>query len=221
MQRNITLIVNIFDDNDDSALSISSRRGFLRSLKLILRCPKTLQSTITKLLQKEDNFHGPNIREALNFRGKLMQLNATCCLNVDKSLLQAAIIGDFRAIRGLLSCPESDVNVIDEKGRTPLFLASWLRHEKAVQALLNDTNINVNVGTIFDGATPFSIASRKGYFEIMQLLINHEQTVESQVWLIDKWASDFSKPISKMKPTPKNISTATTSKTGKSLQRGP
>ena len=110
-------------------------------------------------------------------------MDSTCCLGVGKGLLNASIHGEFRAIRGLLSCPDSDVNVVDERGRTPLYLASWLRHVEAVKTLLGDKGINVNIGTKFNGATPFSIASRKGYFEIVKIFIDHKHTMEGKgIW---------------------------------------
>ena len=39
--------VNIIDAKDESAISIASKRGYLRSLKLLLRCP-TLASISLK-----------------------------------------------------------------------------------------------------------------------------------------------------------------------------
>ena len=182
--------VNIIDAKEESALSIASKRGFLTFVKLLLRCPKT---NLTNLYMRDNDYHGPNMLEVLKYRSELIKLQSSCCLNVGKSLLNAALIGDFRGVRGLLICPDVDVNIIDKKGRTPLYLASWLRHIKVIEVLLSDKNINSNIGNHIDGGTPFSIASKKGHFEIMEKLINHRQTQEGIGWSIDIWTSYFMK----------------------------
>ena len=61
---------------------------------------------------------------------KLTQVGATCCLNLKEALLRAAWVGDFRAIRGLLLCPDTDTGVVDYRGRTPLYLISLKGHHR-------------------------------------------------------------------------------------------
>ena len=108
-------------------------------------------------------------------------------------MLKAAWIGDFRGIRGLLLCPDANINALDERGRTPLYLASWLSHTKVVEVLLNDTDIDVNKGNNSDGSTPFSIASEEGHFETMEKLINHNRIIAGKGWSIDSWTPHFTR----------------------------
>ena len=187
--------VNIFNAKDESAISITLKRVFLRSLKLMLRCPKTI------LPQKDEDYHSLNIKEVLDYQIELTKLQSSCCLNVCDSILKAAWIGDFRGIRGLLLCPDADINVVDEKGRTPLYLASWLRHTKVVEVILNNAKVDVNIGNIIEGSTPFSIASKKGHFEIMEKLLNHVKIKEGKGWTNDIWAFHFTQSKYKFEPT--------------------
>ena len=181
--------VNIIDAKDNTAISIASKWGSLKIVKLILRCPKV---HVNNLLKKDADYHGPNMNEILKYHTELAKLPTTCCLDVGETLLKSAWIGDFRGIRGLLMCPDIDINVVDKKGRTPLYLASWLRHLKVIEILLKDPNIDVNKGMFIDQSTPFVIASKKGYFDIMEKLINHENVEEGKGWTIDCWAPDSS-----------------------------
>ena len=119
-------------------------------------------------------------------------MNATCCLNVTERLLRAAWVGDFRAIRGLLQCPgsESNVNVVDNKGRTPLYIAAMMGHLDAVIALINNTSIDLEIGAKLDGITPFAVASIKSHFDIMKELILHGQFDKGKKengWCKDNW----------------------------------
>ena len=86
-----------------------------------------------------------------------MKIEHTCCVNVNEGLIIAAITGDHRAIRGLGQCPNADINTIDAKGRTPLYLASLLGHAKATEEILNQENVSFNKGREIDGLTPFSV----------------------------------------------------------------
>ena len=111
-------------------------------------------------------------------------------------------------------CPDADINTVDVKGRTPLFLASWLGYTKVVEALLNNKKIDVNKGNFVDGNTPFSIASIKGHFAVMEKLINHNKIQEGKGWSIDNWAHHITR--SKVKPEP----TATPTRIGTTARRG-
>ena len=96
-------------------------------------------------------------------------------------------IGDFRAINGLLLCRQSDVNAVDQRGRTPLFLASLKGHSQAVEALLANPYIDINKGATHHGGTAFSIASEKGHFEIMRLLLQEDVIDVGLGWYSDDW----------------------------------
>ena len=164
-----------------------------------MRCPKT---NITNFLQKDHQNHGPNIEEVIKYTTALKKLPSTCCFKLEQSLLKAAQTGDFRGIRGLLLCPNSDINVVDEKGRSLLYLAAWLKHKKVVDVLLNDKNIDVNKGIILDGSNPFAIASKKGHYEILEKLISHNDIIEGKGWNSDSWTTHIAKSNIKTRATP-------------------
>ena len=156
------------------------------AVKLLLRCTKT---RVDNIVSKNED-----IEEAIIMRASLLNVGLTCCLNVAEGLLQAATKGYYRDIRGLLQCPKSDSNVLDRKGRTPLYLASWKGQDMAVQALLEDHNIDVNIGKTLDGGTAFSIASEKkvdGQLKVMRHLILYDNTVVksnlANGWCRDNW----------------------------------
>ena len=119
----------------------------------------------------------------------IMEENPTCCLDIRENFLQAAFVGDFRATMGLLECPDSDigVNKPDKKGRTSLYIASLMGHHKAVEVLLSNEKVLVNIGRQIDGGTAFSIASEKGNFEVMRTLIQNRKTDLVKGWCTDNW----------------------------------
>ena len=166
-------------------LVMASRNGYLNVVKMLLRCSKT-QVEINKL----------DIFEDLDDNGRSMidilrKSKHTCCLSENKGLLKAAISGDYRALKGLGQCPKADINTVDAKGRTPLYLATWFGHKKAIAELLNQKNLDFDKGRSLDGMTPLSIASQKGHAQIMRLLIEHSNNqntsdVDSS-WQSDKW----------------------------------
>ena len=167
-----------------TALAIASMKGYLNVVKLLLRCPKT-QFNINEM----DIFEGQD-DSGLSYRNTLLKSKHTCCLNKNAGLLKAAISGDHRAIKGLGQCPNADINTVDVKGRTPLYLTSLFGHAKATEELLKQDNIDFNKGRRIDGLTPFSIASQKGHVQIMRILIQHFYKNDLDIdngWLRDVW----------------------------------
>ena len=167
-----------------TALAMASMKGYLNVVKLLLRCPKT-QFNINEM----DIFEGQD-DSGLSYRNTLLKSKHTCCLNKNAGLLKAAISGDHRAIKGLGQCPNADINTVDAKGRTPLYLTSLFGHAKATEELLKQENIDFNKGRRIDGLTPFSIASLKVHVQIMRILIQHSYKNDLDIdngWLRDVW----------------------------------
>lgn len=161
-------------------------RIYYRIIKLLLRCPKTIFST--RMIPEGYMILRQELEPILDMRSILIKMRSTCCINVREDLLNAAWLGDFRAIRGLLECPGTEINInsVDTKGRTPLYIAALMGHLQAVVVLTSNININVNIGILFDGSTALSIASEKAHFDIMRQLIGHSNANEG--WNRDNWA---------------------------------
>ena len=145
----------------------------------------------------------------MKYQPELTTLISTCCLKVGENLINSAWLGDYRAMRGLLLCPDAAINVMDKKGRTPLYIASWMNHVKVIETILNDTQIDANIGNFVDQNTPFSIASQKNHFEVMEKLINHVKMDEGKGWSVDCWAPQSVRPelMMEVTTTPTTIST--------------
>ena len=163
-------------------------------IKLMVMCPKTEFTNETLAQDTKDTAIWGDIQLVIGFPAVIMP---TCCLNINESILGAAWTGDFRAIRGLLECPEpeTNINVVDKKGRTPLYIASMMGHIQAVKVLLQNPNEDVNIGQIIDGGTAFSIASEKAYFDVMRVLIEDGESDENKGWCSGKWANPCEKMV--------------------------
>ena len=93
-------------------------------------------------------------------------LNATDA-NGDTALARAAGSGNVEIVRLLLSCPGIAPNAC-----VPLTRAAWMGHRDCVQALLQRTDINVNVINE-QGDTALELAAGIGNADIVQLLLRH------------------------------------------------
>ena len=102
-------------------------------------------------------------------------------------------MGDYKGIRGLAKCPNADINKQDVKGRTGLYLASWMGHFHAVREYLALPNIDTNKGTKLTGETAYSIASKKSNFDVMVILSQHENVDVNKGWLSDSWTTSSRK----------------------------
>ena len=180
-------LVNQRNLQGQSALSISiekyqnGERKKFQLVKLLLRCPKT-EIII-------DSSFGPEIIQSMKYQSSVVEQNPTCCIKVNASLLGAAWINDFRAIKGLIECPgmKSNVNTFDNEGRTPLYTAAMRGHLESLKVLLKSQNINVNIGRRITGGTAFSIASEKSHFGVMAALIVNKKSSVSKGWCSDSW----------------------------------
>ena len=128
--------------------------------------------------------------EAMKLREHLLKDNYTCCLNATRMLMKKAKDGDQRAVRGLAQCPNGDINIEDDKGRTPLYHATLNGHIGVVYELLSVTGIDTNKGRHLDGMTPFSVASKKGHLEILSMYVLHGDTDVKQGWLKNIWTPE-------------------------------
>ena len=162
--------VNYLDSYSESALQKAVIGQHLEIFEVLLRCPKT---------KIPEEFEGN--------RTALMKKSATCCLNTSFALLAAAWGDDFRAIRGLLQCPCAEINTVNQKGMTPIYIASLQGHLQSAQVLVNDRKLDVNKVRRTKGTTAFAIASEKGHFKIMQLLVNHKNIDVNVAWCKDNW----------------------------------
>ena len=184
--RHTQIEVNRKDSYGDTALLKATWRSYLKIVKLFLRCSATI---IPYDYRNELEDSGKKeIIEAIDWWATLAKMSATCCLNVNEDLITAANAGDFRAIRGLLLCPNSDINVVDNRGRTPLYLSAWKGHIQAVEVLLADSKNEVNQGTTSDGQTAFSIASQEGHLIVMKILLQDNRTDANVGWCGRSWA---------------------------------
>ena len=217
--------VNMEDTNGATALSVAIQkygtdswfnteygsRKYFRILKLLLKCPK-LEVPDGNFEVLDEVF--PELNE---IRSVARDVKQSCCLQTKENLLNAAWVGDFRAIRGLLHCPdsESNANIADEKGRTPLYIASMMGHQQAVNVLLSSEHTDVNINERVVGGTAFSIASEKSHFKVMRVLTENGQSDGNKGWCRDNWAKPciISKdvPPATMSPTSGKLSKVTVS----------
>ena len=182
----------------------ASSRGYLGAVKLLLRCPET------QVMRDYSGYQSHvEMMEAINLRPVLSMLNATCCLDVNQHLLAVAKYGNARELVGLLKCLDADINTVDEKGRTPLYLTSLNGKIEILDVILDHPDTMVNKGINVDGGTAFSIASERGHDEIMEMFISskHHNTDVNDGWCSTNWTPGLSNcksnfvPITTKSPT--------------------
>ena len=185
--RHPQTFVNKMDLRGLSAFSLALKNydgldhNSFRVIKLLLRCPKV---ELPKSAKNKNITYDDQKFPMLSING---DTNPTCCQNVQQVILQKAWAGDFRAVRGLIQCPgtQSNINNADEKGRTPLFIASMLGHLEAVKVLLDNEKVNVDI--VAKAGTPFSAASERNHREIMKAIIAHGKVEVGRGWARDEW----------------------------------
>ena len=107
---------------------------------------------------------------------KLKQLLRTVNIDVNVAdqqgppLCIAAYLGYEGIVSELLSKPGIDVNLAQQGGATPLFMATQQGCVEVVRLLLGARGVNVNLATS-EGATPLYIAARYGLLEVAKLLL--------------------------------------------------
>ena len=85
-------------------------------------------------------------------------------------LCHAAFNGHAAVTRELLSLRGIDVNLAQQAGATPLYLAIQQGHVEVVRSLLSAPGININLATQFK-ATHLHVAAQYGRTEIVRLLL--------------------------------------------------
>jgi ankyrin repeat protein len=89
----------------------------------------------------------------------------------EKSLFLAARIGNVEIVNiFLLAGADVDINLVNDKGYTPLHLAATSGNAEVVQALIAVSAINVNIADR-DGKTPLLLAAERGDAEMARLLL--------------------------------------------------
>ena len=176
-----------------TSLIAASTKGFLNVVKLLLRCPKTDITLEDVFGDTALDVSGHETQEAITMRDEYLKQNHTCCIDATELLLKIAKLGDYKGIRGLAKCPNADINKQDVKGRTGLFMASWMGHFHAVREFLVLPNIDVNKGTLLTGETAYSIASKKSNFDVMVILSQHENVDVNIGWYSDDWTTSTRK----------------------------
>ena len=171
-----------------TALFVAAVMGHTDIVKLILQCPKA-DLNITDIFGNTPHESGTiDAIQAIAMRDKFLEMGETCCLDVNQVILNRAITGDHKAIRGLAQCPKANINIQDSRDKTSLYLASQMGHVQAVKVLLSQTEIDSNKNNGVDGKVAFSIASEMGHFDIMEQLIIHPTFNVNKAWLNDAWA---------------------------------
>ena len=72
--------------------------------------------------------------------GPQLHLGASCCLGVKEGLLSGARDGDLGVIKGHLQCPNANINILDDRGRSLLMVASIYGHLHIIE--INQLTIN-------------------------------------------------------------------------------
>ncbi len=85
-------------------------------------------------------------------------------------LVNAAFDGREYIVRDLLSVQGINVNLAQQQGATPLYLAAQEGHVKIVEMLLAARGIKINLSK-WDGATPLFVAAQNGHVETVELLL--------------------------------------------------
>jgi len=105
----------------------------------------------------------------LQRRGKREKAN--CIRDNNFKLLNAVAKGHNNVVQELLQGEGVDVNARNEKGCTPLYLASALGNTKVVKMLLEH---NAKINMAWRGVTPLHVACQEGRTAVIKLLLQHK-----------------------------------------------
>lgn len=104
---------------------------------------------------------------------------SVCCRSSFASteeLVTYSDVGDILNIQRMIKAG-AKVNIVDNEGATPLYMASQNGHYKVVELLLAaKANVNVvrtDVLKLVRNITPLSMASLNGHYEVVKLLLTY------------------------------------------------
>ena len=95
------------------------------------------------------------------------------------ALLLACARGHESCVEYLLS-HGADPNARRLTGATSLYFATSYHHTRIVELLLKKYNAYVDLST-FDGSTPLHVACERGFIDIVQLLIDHQASINTRM----------------------------------------
>ena len=73
----------------------------------------------------------------------------------------------------LLLHPETDPNLAESHGESPVYCAALKNHARIMRMLCTDTRVDVNRRTRLDGSTALCVAAELGLVEIVNILMTH------------------------------------------------
>lgn len=159
------------DENGDRALDIATANGYQDVVRALLdasgidlNAKDSTGHTALDLLKNTPEYD--NLRRLISHKGAQRSLSTR-----DKNLLSSIERGDLRTFENLVDI--TNINIQNDEGRTPLYLAVKNENYNIVEHLLAFDGIDVNRATTNTKDTPLIIASANGNTTIALALINH------------------------------------------------
>jgi ankyrin repeat protein len=119
----------------------------------------------------------------------------------DPFLYQAAEKGDLKLCKKVIQDHQDDINMIDNRGHTALHWAATNNHDHVVKWLLEQDGILVDAKDK-DHYTPLLIASHKGFYKIVRMLLEAgaDQHHQTHHWHLASNAHHFADKHAHMSP---------------------
>ena len=131
-----------------------------------------------KIKGREPNSNGENAETFAKLNGESTQIEPVvmyqnpCGNQTDQELLTAAEEGSLEDILELMRCPDVDFNAKNEKGMTPLYLASLRGHAEVVRALVRVPAVRDSVNEpVVAQWTPLQSAASSGFADVIEALL--------------------------------------------------
>jgi serine/threonine-protein phosphatase 6 regulatory ankyrin repeat subunit B len=163
--------VNTNNKNGNTPLHVAAKCGNKEVTSLLLKCGANINTADndgkTPLILAAENGFVEIVRELLR---------ATNVIELSKPLQSAAKGGHKEVVQELLY-HGANANTADEKGITPMFIASLKGHVEVVRELLQH-GAKVNTATK-EGFTPLYVAGQEGHVEVVRELLQHGANVNT------------------------------------------